>query len=323
LSIATKSCPADIVGEVHFDGEIVGSLGWSLRELFGPAVADPLVWGATTLLTPNPSLADFARGINQTAEDLMSEGALTEADVAEVRQAVADRGLDTCEKVLQLESEQPHTSTMFGLDLLAQALEIGTCANVKDFGLTLQTLFHYRTTPHDDTEGVRFAVDMAALGGGSLDWTIHVRKSEHVTFGSSGFLPEVNQSDYSAQFSGPTGELIIDAASNPPFDPSASYYAVIVHQNCPNALVSISAGVVEPDSGGGGAGGGSGGGGGGGGPSETDDPEFTAAGGGCSCRISDSRPTRVPALLALAGLFGTLYRRRRTRPDARALRRSS
>jgi len=323
MSITDKTCPTDIIGDVHLDGEIVGSLGWSLRERFSAIVADPLVWGATTLLTPNPSLADFARGLIQTAQDLESEGTLTAADVAEIEQMVAARGLTTCEKVLELTAGTAHTSPLSGLNVIAEDAGAPTCAELKSFGMSLHSLFHYRHEPVEGGEALRFAVDMSALGGGELDWTIHARKGEHVVFQPAEFGPAVDEYDHAARHSGTSGELIIDASSTPPFDPTASYYAVIVHQNCPTALASISADVLETDSGGGASGGAAGGGigglseaGGGAG-----DAGFTAAGGGCSCRAARPRPTRLPALLAFAGLLCASYLRRRPRASLRAFRR--
>ena len=35
--------------------------------------------------------------------------------------------------------------------------------------------------PAEGSEALRFAVDMSAIGGGDLDWSIHVRKDEHVS----------------------------------------------------------------------------------------------------------------------------------------------
>lgn len=325
LTDTTKSCPGDILGEVHFDGEIIGSLGWTLRERFGAAIADRLVWDATAMLTPNPSLADFARGVVQAAEDLQAEGTLTTTEVAEVEEFLAARGLDTCEKVLELTEGGSHTSTLFGLDLVAQAFPGGTCAAVKDFGLTLQTLFHYRHMPAEGSEALRFSVDMSAIGGGELDWSIHVRKGEHVTFRSGGFLPEVDEYDQAQNFTGNAGEIVIDATSTPPFDPTAEYFAVVVHQNCPNALATITAGEFTPDNGEGGAGGapGTGAAGGSGGANAGGDAaeSFSAAGGGCSCRATGAESTRAAWPWALVVLSGALYRRRRARAEARACRR--
>ncbi len=97
---------------------------------------------------------------------------------------------------------------------------------------------------------------------------------------------------------------MIDETSDPPFDPSASYHAVLVHQNCPMATATLGVTSVEPAAGGGGAGGGGEGGTAPITPTEVDD--------GCGCRAAgSSRPSAPPASWALVLAALALARRRR------------
>jgi MYXO-CTERM domain-containing protein len=312
LTDTSKTCPDDIIGEVHADGEIIGSFGWTLREMFGKDIGDQLVWGATTLLTMDASLGDFARGVRETANTLVADGLLEAADLTAIDAAIAARGLDECDTELPLREGEPRTASLFGLDLLALVFG-GSCDQLKGFGLSLQSLFHYVVTPASGDEGVRISVQMTPQGGSALDWGIYVRKNEHVTFASSGFLPEVSAFDYSIDgVTATSGEIVIDASSDPPFDPNATYHVVLVHQNCPSAIATIA---TSSDLGQGGEGGQGGTGAGVGGGSPADPGAPTVIEDGCGCRIvgGGSDLGGLTGLTGLAGLFGlALYRRRRS-----------
>ena len=77
LTDTSKVCPDDVFGEVHADGEMIGSLSWSIREALGAEATDQLVWGAVSLLTSTTSLGDYATAIQTTAQ--MLEGTLLTA----------------------------------------------------------------------------------------------------------------------------------------------------------------------------------------------------------------------------------------------------
>jgi len=323
LTDTSKSCPAGVIGEVHADGEIIGSLGWTLREELGKPIADQLVWGATSMLPTNPSLGDFGTGLIQTAEDMAAEGDIKTEDVDLVTLLVAERGLDQCGRVLDVSEEQPRDAFLFGLDLISQALGGGGCEGAKQFGISLQSLFHFSHTPEAETQNVAFSVDVTSLGTGDLEWDIYVRKDGHVSFKPGQFLPQVNKFDYAVTgITGTTGEIVIDAASDPPFDPNATYYAVLVHRNCPNAQAVITAGEADVTSGTGGgdaAGGAAGMGGGDGLGGDGDGSSSNAAGpgdadDGCGCRVVNAPSGRGwLALVGAMGLAGMLIGRRRRR----------
>ncbi len=239
LEDASKSCPGDLVGEVHADGEVVGSLGWSLRKEFGKSVADRLVWGAASLLVQSSTLGDFARGIQQTAADLKDGGDLTDADLTKIDDIIASRGLDDCDNELTLTEGEPIATNMLGLDIVAQFLG-GSCQQAKQF-VSLSSLFHFQATPAADAKGIRFKVNLFPERTSGLDWGIYVRRDQHVGFKSSGFIPEVSVYDYAEEhLDQRTGEIVIDENSDPPFDPNATYHMVIGHQNCPLSSPEVS-----------------------------------------------------------------------------------
>ena len=313
LTDASKVCPADVLGEVHEDGEIIGSTSWSVHEALGAANADKVVWGAVSAMPPGGTMGDFARGLVTTTEALVTDGTLTSADLASVQGIIAARGLDECDQVIPIDDGEKKTFEVLGLELIGQVIG-GNCSQAQQFGVTMQGLFHFSHKPAPTDTALRFKVDMKTQGGGgSPDVTLYVRKGQHVSFKNGSFLPEVNKFDYSAAVQADSGELVIDASSDPPFDPSAEYFFVMTSVSCPNLQVTLETSNTPPSPMGTGGGGGAGGGGdtggeGGGGVNPVADD-------GCGCAIPtgdvDGRPL---GLLALGvGALALRARRRRNR----------
>lgn len=317
LTDTSKSCPGDVVGEVHADGEIIGSTGWSIREVVGREVADQIVWGALSTLNPGADFLDFANGIKSASDAALEAGSIDAADRAAIDQILTDRGLDTCERVISLDGGAMVSGFVFGLDLLAQGFGV-QCEDLQDFGLALPSLFHYSFQPAASDIGVRFSLEGSAQGPGDLDYSIFVRVGEPVEFDvSPQGIPEVDDFDYRFDSNDADAEAVIDASSDPAFDPSERYFAVIVVRGCPSLEFEITAGPAEPPvmgtggsggeggNGGAGASGGSGGTGGEGGDPTGDDPDD-----GCDCRSASSGTNNALGFgLAFVGL-GLAARRR-------------
>lgn len=235
LTDTSKTCPTDMVGEVHDDGEIVGSLGWTLRDNFGRQIADQLVWGAVSLMPTGGTLGDFASGISETAQGLLDDGVIDEDDVAGIEGFIADRGLDECNSVIPLRDGEARSSTLLGLDIVGQLVGV-PCSQIASFGVELQSIFHF-SGQQPDAESATFHVSMNALGPGDISYRLLVRKGFHVAFEpGSGQLPIPTPSawDYEVDSTGDSLDLIVDANSDPPYDPEATYYAVLMSQNCPS-----------------------------------------------------------------------------------------
>lgn len=322
LTDTSAVCPDSLLGEVHEDGKLAGSIAWSVREAFGSERADQLVWGAMSLLPHNPSFGDLGRGLQATMDDLIEAGTATQADRDTLDALLAKRGLDDCDKVLDLGGGKDRNTIMFGLDVIAQAFG-SSCQQIKDF-VSGQSLFHFSATPSAGDTSLRFSVELSG-GSSELDWGIYVRADQHVGFSGGGgvTLPKVSKYDYAVEhITATSGELVLDATSNPPFDPSKTYYLVIGHQNCPTTVAKVSAGVVPPSTGEGGAGGAGGGGatvgsggeggtttGGDRGPIEVDD--------GCGCAVpgDDAGSDGAAGLLLLGLAAAAAGRRRRASAD--------
>lgn len=325
LSNDAKRCPDDITGEVHADGEIIGSLAWSLRDKFGKQVSDRLVWGALTMLTHGASFDDFARGLRMAADDLISAGELTAGDAAVVDELIRSRGLDDCGEVLDLSGGKARRTQMFGIDFLAGSFGL-SCSALRE-AISLQSFFHFKSTPAPGAKGIRFDVRLQALRGGDLDWTLYVRAGRHVAFTSRDFLPEATAYDYSVKnITVDHGKIVIDETSDPPFDPAQTYFLAIGHKNCSEAVVTVKStdlGVEPPpppppvDE-----------------PEESTQPEPGSSGGatpkprdsvrngeplaaGCACRAAaPSAPVAPWAALAGLALAGAAVLRRRGGADS-------
>jgi len=232
LSGSSGHCPDTVFGESHEDGKLIGTAAWAVRKALGTEVGDQVVWGAVTMLGHNPSLGDFGRGLLQTASDL----GLDAAQVAQIQDILHERGLDDCDRVLELHEGQSRTTTMFGLDIIGEMMG-ATCAQMKNYGLNLSSIFHFKHVPADGDKGVKLTVHLEdRMGSGALNWSIYARKGGMVTFAGGSQYQPPDPSVYDYLVSNNTshdGEMVIDDSSDPPFDPGSEYYFVIVHQNCP------------------------------------------------------------------------------------------
>jgi len=279
-------------GEVHEDGKIIGSFAWSMRAAFGAEIADQLVWGAATLLPFGATFADFGRGIQQTADELVAEGVIDASDRQSIDATLGERGLDICDAEIPLTLEKPITE---------RTRPFNNCADAKAEGRYRQSTFHYRITPGPDAVGIALTVAFDAADTTQLSWNIYARADEHVTF-MEGFPPTLSEFDYAfEEIVAPSQEIVIDAQSDPPFRPDATYHFVLRHQNCTQSNVTFSTRDLQEEPTGEGGAGGSGG-----APAQAEPSEPTAS--GCACRTAGSSGYGPFALL----LMPLLVARRRS-----------
>jgi MYXO-CTERM domain-containing protein len=100
-----------------------------------------------------------------------------------------------------------------------------------------------------------------------------------------------------------SGELVIDATATPPFDPTQSYHFLVMHQNCPDEILTVSYEGLQPVQEDAGTG-----------PQEDGAAGDDAGGGGgkdkgCGCRTAGAAGPLGPALVL--GLLLLIVRRRR------------
>lgn len=331
LDDASKRCPNDLGGEPHADGELIGSLGWTLRDHFGRERADRLMWSATTLLGPNATLGDFGRGLKLAAEYLEGLGELSNSERAVLEMLIMQRGLDDCDAVLDVTPSGPrHVLLATGTEGLGFQ-----CGELRNQGFFQQSLFQFRATPPPGSIGMTIRVELQSGSPSALSWSVFARRGLPIGMNDDGFLPRVEVYHHSMRnITTRTAELVIDATRLPEFDPTEPYYFTIEHQNCLSsaALVSVEYTWSEGTGGsGGGAGaggaGGSGESGGAGGYSSgghsgavggqpLDAHELDDGGTSCACALPRGEgPGRLGVGWSVA--LGLLVRRRRRRQRAR------
>lgn len=256
LEGASGRCPEDLWGESHEDGKLIGTVSWAVRKAVGAQLGDQLVWGALTMLPSGPSLGDFAKGLLQGAEDLLSQGTIDAAQMQQIEQAIAARGLDDCGRGLSLAGKTRKTS-LFGLQVLGQYMGGYSCSQMQQYGMQLSSLFYFQYTPKPQDTDVVFKVELERVhGSGDLNWSVFVRRVRPVTFASTGNSPVPVPTQYDIakrNITESSVEIVINADTTPAFQNTFPYYMVIAHKNCPITMATVSAihhsPQLEPDAG--------------------------------------------------------------------------
>ncbi|MFO0613217.1 MAG: hypothetical protein U0414_11535 [Polyangiaceae bacterium] len=319
LTVTSKRCPDDVGLESHADGELIGSVSWSLRVLLGQAKADKLVWGAETLLGAGATFGDFYQGLVTTMNGMIANAELTDADAAGINKILADRGLDDCGPVIAIEDGETKRTIISGLELLSYYLQ-QDCFSLIDQGFLLQSPFHFsrKTSPADSA--VHFHLEMSPDFPDATNYTVLIRKGDHVTYTvDNNGLPNPLVYDYAFQGSDEfETDIVIDQNSSPPFEPGATYFVSVSSASCPNLSIALStdskstssssstsatsshaatSGSGTPGSGGDGGGG----------------PRTILIDRGCGCFVASENDTRAGAFIALALGGAAAARRRRSR----------
>lgn len=243
-------CPSDVIGEVHEDGRIIGAAAWKLREAFGVEVGDQLVWGGTALVPAGGTFGDWGRGIAATSELMMEDGSLSASQGEQTTAILRGQGIEGCDQEIELREGESQSLIAIGLDWYTQFTG-RPCSALQDRGVEVQTLFHFVARPNPDDLGLRFKVTYDAFHGEGLKWNLYGRANEHVLFeqGQGHFpRPVLSEWDYETlDLDGREGELVIDADSDPAFDPNATYYIVLINQSCSSGQATFSVEHIAPE----------------------------------------------------------------------------
>lgn len=217
-----RTCPDDLYGEAHADGEIWGSLGWNLIEALGPELSMQLVYGTVIGWTdPDLTYGEAGQSLVDTAAELHDAGVLTDDQHALVTTLVDASGLVGCVRVIPLDDgRKPTLFTQY----------IGIADIVGHIPLTAQFSIE---VPEGATE-LEFDVrDWAATG--DMGWTAFVRRGEHVVYdvtGVAGFqIPQVATYDLAVDGEGKGGFTLPDPERGLVLEPGATYYVSLATRN--------------------------------------------------------------------------------------------
>lgn len=132
---APRRCPDSLQGEVHADGEILGSLGWRL--LSDPAVGTDavtdLLLGAIPLWGPDTSWSTIGLSLRLTADDLLDAGAITPQAHTVITDTLIEWNLEDCGRVVPVAEGTSQTRLLFTGGLLGdlERLPAGTQLSIE------------------------------------------------------------------------------------------------------------------------------------------------------------------------------------------------
>lgn len=99
----TLACPADLVGEGHFDGRIWSAFGWALRGVVGQTRADALWFTTMASLSGGVTLAQATSILLATVTSEVSMGHITADEQTQILAAATARGLPDCTMFVPLD----------------------------------------------------------------------------------------------------------------------------------------------------------------------------------------------------------------------------
>ncbi len=299
-----KTCPDDLTGESHDDGEIVGASAWDIHELVGKEAADQIVYGALLLVSQAPTFAELAEMMLEAAGELEEDGEITAEDLAAIEASLEDRGMLLCGRSLPIDPDEPFEVEL-GLFMGMTELDDEWCDRVREMGFSFMPPFQYSLTTPPADEGVleelEISIDMDRFDGGSfkegeLLYTFMIREGEMVTVdfetietpnGYEMEVPVPGESD--RELDENPDEIVITLEDEDiGLASDTTYYLTLLHKNCAAVDMTLE---VEFDLAA---------------PAADDDE-----GDGCSCRLAGGpHPTAIAVGLGLATLGLALRRRR-------------
>lgn len=214
-----RTCPADLEGEVHVDGEIIGSLGWNLIDELGTGITGELMVGAVSTWGPDIDWTLVADSFVNAADDLRAADGLTLEQHSFVLDQVEASGMRGCPRVIPLDAGNTQRAFVLSGGLQGDLYR-------------LPGQNQYSIDVPDDAE--RLVVDIEDfVGGDGLVWSVFVRAGEPILNEPSnlgnlglGFATPVDW-DWVADGSQPFDRLVIDGESDPPLVPGQTYYIAV------------------------------------------------------------------------------------------------
>jgi MYXO-CTERM domain-containing protein len=249
-----KSCPADIWGEVHDDGEVFGSATWASRQAVGDAALhDDIMYGALTMQTQRPTYQDFAIGMQDAAQALVTSGDLTQTQYDAISAALADHGLLDCGRDITLEADEEQTNVMFNFVMVAYMMgQMGggtvTCEEARTAQMpminrpfpAIPNNFQFKKTVPAGATSLTLRVRHTP--GTDLQYWIYARRGELVHFNEEDFfgmitLVDVDEFDHEfGPFDADDQTVTIDLDSDPALEAGQDYYFAITQKHCTTAM---------------------------------------------------------------------------------------
>ena len=305
------TCPDNVEGEGHDDGEVWGGTVWEIRTTLGDAtLTDSMLYGGLATLASNATFQDYAFAVQDAAAAMVGDGDLTQAQADTVDSVLGQRGMLSCGRALDM--------TGGATKNLINAYTYGTlagmagmsCDAVRGMGFPpLPLLFQFKMSVPANATAISFEINFTPSD--DVKYDIYIRRGDHVGFQMvsvlSGFfnLPEpITFDSHFGPLTAGTQTVTLGEGGALPLEPGGDYYFAVVNQNCDQGTVTVTTdqqtGTTQPDGG------------------VSDDGAVTPDGGtgddnpkdGCGCTNGGSTPPPLGLGLLLL-VAGWIVRRRR------------
>lgn len=242
----SNTCPDDLVEQSHEDGKIIGAAMWDMWQVLGAERSDAVVYAMLGQLSASPTFLEVAEVTVALIQDLVDDGQATAEELAQVQQAMQDRGMTLCGRALAFSQEQP-LATRVKIGGRTSVQDEERCQRTRDSGIWRAPPFQFVfTTPPADQgplKSVTVGWDRQLPEGGefaddALQYRLYARQGELVTFDYD--IIETNRGDRRSPV-GADFDLLIedmpeqlklvpgDGLSLPPDTP---VYLALTHLNC-------------------------------------------------------------------------------------------
>ncbi|NOY93030.1 MAG: hypothetical protein GXP55_17740 [Deltaproteobacteria bacterium] len=304
----SMSCPNDLFGEVHADGNIWSGATWDVRGIVGPDEGDAIVFATLVDFPDNPDLTRAGETLLATAAAFEGMGRIDAGQLSAIQAAIETRGLVGCDREVPLDDGEIHRGYS-GNDQITGSLG----ANVAPL--------HYRIDVPADATRLTLNIQKLTFAG---RYGLYLRVGEPALFRSTRRPPLVADGEFPS-----TSEVVLDASSELPLPRCQTLYIGIISEDltdvgqsiyqlqatlersgdasatCPEPLmdagvadadVALDAGLAEDA----------------GSDAGADATASVGGGGGCGCRVSAASGGRpLLGLFGALALAGLLWRRRR------------
>jgi hypothetical protein len=244
-------CPDDVLGEAHFDGIVLGSVAWQVREILGAEDADQVVMGAMLMVDGGATFADFAAALSEATGILVDEGTVSTTDADAVDAMLSERGVATCGDAVEMAPGEVVRTWWMGADYY-----LPTCDSFEQHDTHTTPPFQFQVTAPEDVDGVLESLEVTVAldrehSAGEVAWTALIRKGGLVTYStgewveiaaSSYIIPMLGGNIYNAsQDSEETETTLRFTAEELDLEAGETYSIALIGRNCQSDQVSISA----------------------------------------------------------------------------------
>jgi len=235
-------CPEDMIGEPHQDGLVVGGTLWDIRELLGKEISDRIVYRALFGLPQDTSFKILSNSVMDEIDQLITEGTLTEAEKTQVETIFQERGMDICDRFIDLKGAESYSTLLFGLSMMGESA-CDYISYAQALGLSMPTAFQWYIDVPEDATTLKIDFSLTLFSPGEEQHWLYLRKEEPVEFELVSIIPglvlplRVQKADKTFEMS---NGFTLTPYTDPPVEPGKRYYVAISSLSCPMGRYTIS-----------------------------------------------------------------------------------